>query len=426
MAVTSHTDVQPTTAASSTTSPGRARLTVPVGLVVVLGAMQGLGPLSLDTYLPALPTIAEELGASTSVTQLTLTATLVGLASGQVVFGPLSDARGRRLPLLAGLALFVLASLACAVAPNVETLIALRGVQGFAAASGMVTATAVARDSSSGNAMARLFAALMLVTGVAPLVAPVLGGQLLLFTSWRGIFAMLGVLGAGLLAAALLRLPETLPPAARRPGGLTPTLRTFGGLLRDRTFVLPLLTLMLGCAGLFGYLAGAPFLLQDVYGMSAQAFSGVFAVNTLGLTALSQVSGRIVHRTGPRALVLAGTSICALGGLGLLAATLTGAGLIAVLPSLFCLLAGMGFVFPNASTLALADHASAAGSASALLGLGQFLIGAVIAPLVGIGGDPRLSMAVVLALVSCGSVVAGLAATRRPVTRRPALERPAA
>ena len=215
MAVTSPTDAQPTTAASSTTSPGRARLTVPVALVVVLGALQGLGPLSLDTYLPALPTIAEELGASTSVTQLTLTATLVGLASGQVVFGPLSDARGRRLPLLAGLTLFVLASLACAVAPNVETLIALRAVQGFAAASGMVTATAVARDSSSGNAMARLFAALMLVTGVAPLVAPVLGGQLLLLTSWRGIFAMLGVLGAGLLAAALLPSSQKEREAAR-------------------------------------------------------------------------------------------------------------------------------------------------------------------------------------------------------------------
>ena len=414
MAVSHQTDVRRRTPTSTSPTSGRARLTVPVGLVVVLGALQGLGPLSLDTYLPALPTIAEELGASTSATQLTLTATLVGLASGQVVFGPLSDARGRRLPLLGGLALFVLASLACAVAPNVETLIVLRAVQGFAAASGMVTATAVARDSSSGNAMARLFAALMLVTGVAPLIAPVLGGQLLLVTSWRGIFAMLGVLGACLLAAALFRLPETLPPAARRPGGLPQTVRTFGGLLRDRTFVLPLLTLMLGCAGLFGYLAGAPFLLQDVYGMSAQAFSGVFAINTLGLTALSQVSGRVVHRTGPRVLVLAGASICALGGLGLLAATLTGAGLVAVLPSMFCLIAGMGFVFPNASTLALSNHGSAAGSASALLGLGQFLTGAVVAPLVGIGPDPRLSMALVLALVSSGSVVAALFANRRP------------
>jgi DHA1 family bicyclomycin/chloramphenicol resistance-like MFS transporter len=279
----------------------------------------------------------------------------------------------------------------------------------------MVTATAVARDSSSGNAMARLFAALMLVTGVAPVVAPVLGGQLLLITSWRGIFAMLGVAGAVLLAVGTLRLPETLPPSSRRAGGLTQTLRTFAGLLRDRTFVLPLLTLMLGCAGLFGYLAGSPFLLQDVYGLSAQAYSGVFAANTIGLTALSQVSGRIVHRTGPRVLVLVGTSICALGGLGLLASLLSGAGLIAVLPSLFCLIAGMGFVFPNASTLALSDHGDAAGSASALLGLGQFLTGAVVAPLVGIGGDPRLSMAVVLALVSTGSVVAGLFATRRPV-----------
>jgi len=412
MAVSHQTDVRPT---STTSSSGRAALAVPVALVVVLGALQGLGPLSLDTYLPALPTIADDLGASTSSTQLTLTATLVGLALGQVVFGPLSDALGRRRPLLVGLALYVVASLACSVAPNVEALIGLRAVQGFAAASGMVTATAVARDSSSGTAMARLFSALMLVTGAAPVVAPVLGGQLLLLTSWRGIFALLGVLGVALLATGLFRLPETLPRHARRGGGLPDTLRTFAGLLRDRSFALPLLTLVLACGGLFGYLAGSPFLLQEVHGLSAQEYSGVFAVNTLGLTALSQVSGRIVHRTGPRVLVRTGTSICGLGGLGLLCSTLAGVGLLGVLPSLFLLMAGLGFIFPNASTLALTEHAEAAGSASALLGLGQFLVGAVVAPLVGLGSDPTLSMAVVLAVATCGSVVAGVFATRRPV-----------
>jgi DHA1 family bicyclomycin/chloramphenicol resistance-like MFS transporter len=412
---TTQTDVQPTAATTAATRTSRrARLAVPVGLVVVLGALQGLGPLSLDTYLPALPTIADELGASTSATQLTLTATLLGLALGQVVFGPLSDAHGRRRPLLVGLSLYVAASLACAVAPTIEVLIGLRAVQGFAAAAGMVTAMAVARDSSDGNAMARLFAALMLVTGVAPVVAPVLGGQLLLLTSWRGIFAMLGVLGAALLATAVFRLPETLPSPARRSGGFVQTLRTFGSLLRDRRFVLPLGTLVLGCAGLFGYLAGSPFLLQDVHGLSAQAYSGVFAVNTVGLTALSQLSGRIVHRTGPRVLVMTGTSICAVGGLGLLVSTLAGAGLVAILPSLFLLVAGMGFIFPNASTLALSEHAEAAGSASALLGLGQFLAGAAVAPLVGIGSNPTLSMAVVLAAVACGSVVVAVFATRRP------------
>jgi DHA1 family bicyclomycin/chloramphenicol resistance-like MFS transporter len=411
MTTTTRTDVQPTV--TTTTAPGRARIGVPIALVVVLGALQGLGPLSLDTYLPALPTIASELGASTSATQLTLTATLIGLALGQVVFGPMSDAHGRRRPLLIGLALYVAASLACAVAPNVQALIGLRAVQGFAAAAGMVTAMAVARDSSSGNAMARLFAALMLVTGVAPVLAPVLGGQLLLFTSWRGIFAMLGVLGAALLATAVFRLPETLPPAGRRTGGLPQTFRTFGHLLRDKSFVLPLGTLVLGCAGLFGYLAGSPFLLQDVHGLSAQAYSGVFALNTVGLTALSQLSGRIVHRTGPGPLVITGASICALGGLGLLASALSGAGLAAILPSLFCLMAGMGFIFPNASTLALSGHGDAAGSASALLGLGQFLAGAAATPLVGLGSDPTVSMALVIALVTCGAVVVGIFAVRR-------------
>jgi MFS transporter, DHA1 family, multidrug resistance protein len=412
MTAVSPTDVQPQVG-SPATARTRGGLAIPVGLVVVLGALQALGPLSLDTYLPALPTIAHDLNASASATQLTLTATLLGLAFGQVVFGPLSDALGRRRPLLVGLSLYVAASLACAVAPNIEVLIGLRAVQGFAAASGMVTAMAVARDSSSGTAMARLFSALMLVTGVAPVAAPVLGGQLLLLTSWRGVFALLGVLGVVLLAVGVFRMPETLVPAARRRGGLSHTLRTFRDLLGDRSFVLPLGTLMLGCGGLFGYLAGSPFLLQEVHGLSAQAYSAVFAVNALGLTALSQVSGRVVHRVGPKALMLTGASIIALGGLGLLASTLAGAGLVAVLPSLFFVMAGLGFIFPNASTLALSGHADAAGSASALLGLGQFLAGAVVAPLVGLGSNPTLSMAVVLAVATSGSFLVGLLAARR-------------
>lgn len=392
----------------------RPGLGVPIGLVVVLGSLQGLGPLSLDTYLPGLPVIADDLRASTSATQLTLTATLAGLALGQLFFGPLSDRLGRRRPLLAGLTGFVLASALCAVAPSIELLVGLRFAQGFTAAAGMVSAMAIARDSSSGNAMARLLAALMLVTGVAPVLAPVIGGQLLLFTPWRGIFALLAVLGVVILAVSAFTVPETLPVHRRSRGGFGQTAATFGVLLRDRSFAGPLLALVLACAGLFGYLAGSPFLLQDVHGLSAQAYSAVFAVNTVGLTALSQVSGRIVHRTGPRVLLLAGTAICALGGLGLLGATLSGAGLVAVLPALFCVVSGMGLVFPNATTLALADHGDAAGSASALLGLGQFLTGAVAAPLVGLGADPTLSMAIVLAAVTSASVVAVLLAVRVP------------
>ena len=169
---------------------------------------------------------------------------------------------------------------------------------------------------------------------------------------------------------------------------------------------------MLGCGGLFGYLAGSPFLLQDVHGLSPQAYSGVFAVNTVGLVVLSQVSGRIVHRTGPGVLLLAGTSIVAVGGIGLLAATVLDAGLVAVLPALFCIVSGMGLVFPNATALALADHGATAGSASALLGLGQFAAGAAVAPLVGLGADASTSMAVVIAIVTAGSVAAALVATR--------------
>jgi MFS transporter, DHA1 family, multidrug resistance protein len=396
-------------------APGRAGLGVPVGLVLVLGSLQGLGPLSLDTYLPALPDIARDLGASTSATQLTLTATLIGLAAGQLVFGPLSDRLGRRRPLLAGLALYVVACVLCAVAPTVELLLAGRFVQGFAGAAGMVSAMAIARDRTDGTAMARLFAALMLVTGVAPVVAPVLGGQLLLLTSWRGIFALLAVAGLVMLAIAAARVPETLPVERRHTGGLNQTVRTFRWLLRDRGFTGPLLALLLSCMGLFGYLAGSPFLLQDVHALSPQAYSAVFAVNTIGLTVLSQVSGAIVHRFGAARLLLVGTSICALGGVGLVAATVTDAGLVTVLPALFCVVSGMGFVFPNASALALSAHGDTAGSAAALLGTGQFLAGAVVAPLVGLGPDASLTMAVVLAVATAASVVAAIASTRRPV-----------
>lgn len=405
------TDTRPRTAS-------RAAIGVPVALIVVLGSLQGMGPLSLDTYLPALPAIAGDLGASTSATQLTLTATLAGLALGQLFFGPLSDALGRRRPMLVGLVVFVVASALCAVAPSIQILIGLRFAQGFAAAAGMVTAMAVARDSSSGTAMARLFAALMLVTGVAPVAAPVIGGQLLLLTSWRGIFGVLAALGLVITVVAFVRVPETLPPERRSSGGLSSTLVTFGALLRDRSFVLPLLALVLGCAGLFGYLAGSPFLLQEVHGLSPQAYSAVFAVNTVGLIGLSQVSGRVVHRTGAQVLLLAGTFIISVGGLGLLAATLTHAGLIAVLPALFCVVAGMGLIFPNATTLALTNHGATAGSASALLGLGQFASGAAVAPLVGLGRDASLSMAVVIAAVTTASVAAALVATRRP-SRQP-------
>src|SRR4028119_1207722 len=319
------------TTTASPAAPARRATSIgePVGLVVILGSLQGLGPAALDAYLPALPNIAAELSASTSATQLTLTATLAGLGLGQLVFGPLSDAFGRRRPLAVGLVLYVIASALCAVAPTIKVLVGLRFVLGLAGAPGVVSAMAIARDSADGATLARLFAALMLVTGAAPVLAPVLGGQLLLVTSWRGIFALLAALGLLMLVVAGLRLPETLPAAQRRAGGLGSTMRTFGMLLGDRSFVLPLMTVLLGCAGLFGYLAGSPFLLQDKFGLSPQAYSAVFAVNTLGLVVLSQVSGRIVHRTGAGVLLLAGAFTVAAGGVGLLAATLAGRGLAA-------------------------------------------------------------------------------------------------
>lgn len=409
--MTSHAAPRPAVRSTDRPAP-RATLAVPFAMVAMLACMRALGPLSIDTYLPALPAIATDLHASTSATQLTLTATLAGLGIGQLVFGPLSDSYGRRRPLLAGSALFVVAAVVCAVAPTVTVLVIARFALGFAGAAGLVTSMAIARDISDPTTMAKLLAALMLVTGVVPLLAPVLGGQLLTVMSWRGIFFMLAGLGALIAATSWRRAPETLPPGARRPGGLMPTLRTFRMLLGDRGFALPLVTLMLGSAGLFGYLSGSPFLLQDVHHLSPQAFSVIFGVNTIGVIVLSQVNGRLVHRTGAAALLVAGTSIAAAGGVLLLVATIVGGSLTLVLPALFLVVAGMGLVFPNTTTLALADHGATAGAASALLGLGQFVAGAAAAPLVGLGGDPSMSMAVVIAVVMCGAALTAAASVR--------------
>jgi DHA1 family bicyclomycin/chloramphenicol resistance-like MFS transporter len=393
-------------------------------LVVVLGALSTFGPLSMDMYLPSLPTIATDLQAGTSTVQLSLTACVAGLALGQLVAGPLSDSLGRRRPLLFGLAGFVVASVLCAFSPSIHVLLALRLVQGLCGATGLVIARAIVRDLHSGVAAARFFSRLMLVSGLAPILAPLVGGQLLRVTTWRGVFVFLALVGAFIFLAALFGAPETRPAGSRRPQGLGGTAATFGRLLRDPHLIGYALAGGLGFATLFAYISGSSFVIQDIYGASPQLFSAVFAANALGLALLGQVNGLLVGRFSPRRLMTVGLLLNGAAALAVLAGVAANLhGLAPLLVPLFCVVCSQGLIMPNSIALAMQSHPEAAGTASALLGAIQFTLGAIVAPLVGLGGShTALPMAVVMAVAAVMAVavmaVMALAARRK---RRPAI-----
>lgn len=404
------------------TTPGQIRPDpglVGVQLIVLLGALSAFGPLSIDMYLPGLPDLRRDFDTGASSTQLTLSACLLGLALGQMLAGPLSDALGRRRPLLIGLAAYATASFLCAFAPSVGALVGLRFVQGAAGAAGIVIARAIVRDLYSGVAAARFFSQLMLVNGTAPILAPLLGGQLLRFTPWRGIFVVLAAIGAILCAAAALGLKDTLHPVNRRTGGTRGTLATFRRLLTERAFVGYLLSSGFAFAAMFSYISGSPFVLQEIYGLSPQGFSLLFGINALGIVAIGQINGRLVAHRSLVSLLGAGLTISVVGGLSLLAIVAVGGiGLVGVLPALFLVVASIGLIAPNATALALADHPRTAGSASALLGLTQYAVGATVAPLVGVAGtDSALPMALVIATCGLVAMIAFALLIARPTGR---------
>ncbi|MGW2699260.1 multidrug effflux MFS transporter [Streptomyces sp. NPDC001340] len=392
----------PETERQSTTAPVSAAATRRTGLLVtfVLGGLTATPPLAMDMYLPSLPEVTRSLHAPAATVQLTLTACLAGMALGQLVVGPMSDRWGRRRPLLTGLAVYLVATALCAFAPTVEALVAFRLAQGLAGAAGIVIARAVVRDLYDGVAMARFFSTLMLISGAAPIVAPLIGGQILRVTDWRGVFVVLTVVGAALAALVWLRLPETLPPAERHGGGVGQALRSMRGLLADLPFTGYMLAGGFAFAALFAYISASPFVVQEIYGASPQTFSLLFGVNSVGLMIAGQVNGRIlvgrvsldkVLGTGLAIIVLAATAL-----LLMTAGTFGEVGLAPIAAALFVLMSAMGITLPNAQSLALLRTRHAAGSASALLGTTSFLVGAVASPLVGVAGEhTAVPMAVV-------------------------------
>ncbi|WP_328363242.1 multidrug effflux MFS transporter [Mycobacterium sp. NBC_00419] len=378
-------------AAASPAVPSRLRM------IVILGALVALGPLTIDMYLPALPRIAQELGVSSSVAQLTLTGTLAGLALGQLIVGPLSDSLGRRRPLIAGIGVHMVASLMCLLAPNMAVLGIARGLQGMGAAAAMVVAVAVVGDLFTDSVAATVMSRLMLVLGVAPVLAPSLGAAVLLHASWHWVFAALIVLAAGLLVMAVLALPETLPPSHRRPLALRSILATYAELFRDLRFVILVLVGALGMSGLFAYISAAPFVLLGRHGLDQQSFALIFGAGAIALIGATQFNVVLLRRFTPQRIMVAALMAATLGGAVFiaLAATHTG-GVAGFVVPVWTVLGMLGFVIPNAPAVALSRHPDAAGTAAALLGAAQFGVGAVIAPVVGLLGNDEIALAVVM------------------------------
>jgi DHA1 family bicyclomycin/chloramphenicol resistance-like MFS transporter len=385
-------------------TPSRTRM------IVVLGVMVALGPLTIDMYLPALPKIADDLSVSSSFVQLTLTGTLAGLALGQLIVGPLSDSLGRRHPLMAGIVLHMVASVLCMLAPNLAVLGLGRVLQGVGAAAAMVVAIAVVGDLFADNAAATVLSRLMLVLGVAPVVAPSLGAAVLLHGSWHWVFTTLVVLAGTLLLVAVLALPETLPPSHRRPLRVRGIAATYVELLRDKRFVMLVLVAALGMSGLFAYIAGASFVLQGTYGLDQQAFALVFGAGAVALIGATQFNVVLLKRFSPQTITLwalAGALLAAGVFVGLSVAHV--GGLTGFVVPVWAILGSMGFVIPNAPAVALSRHPDAAGTAAALLGAAQFGLGAAVAPLVGVLGNDELALAAVMAASALVALLALLA-----------------
>jgi DHA1 family bicyclomycin/chloramphenicol resistance-like MFS transporter len=375
--------------------------------LLILGALMAFAPMAIDLYLPGLPAIAAEFGAAPSAAQFTLASFFVGMALGQVIHGPLADRYGRKPPLYAGLALFVLASVGCALASNITTLILLRFAQAASGCAGVVIARAVVRDRFDAHTSAKVYSLLMLVMGVAPILAPFLGGWILLFAGWRAIFLALALFGLACLVGVWRYLPETRTATAPAGGGIGTALRGYGAILRDRRFTGYALSGGFAQAGLFAYITGSPHVFIDVYGVPAHHFGWLFGLNAVGLIASSQYNRRLLRHESADSILRRANRWTVFAGLLLLAVAAIGwGGLPVLLIPLFVYLVSIGFTAPNAMANALAHQGARAGSASALIGTLQFGVATVASTLVGLlGHGSALPMAAVIA--GCGLLAYG-------------------
>lgn len=375
----------------------QAKRSKQVLIVILLGALTAFGPLSMDMYLPALPIVTDDLRTVASLTQLSLTACLIGLAAGQLLFGPLSDIHGRRRPLVFTLIIYSVASLCCAFSPNIWVFIGLRFIQGFTGAGGIVIARASASDMYTGKELTQFIALLALVNGAAPILAPIFGGALLNWVSWHVIFFILGVIGLVMFLAVIFSLPETLPEGKRSDGNALAVLKTFRELLKDRVFIGISLAQSFVMMSMFAYISGAPFVLQNMYGITPQQFSLIFASNGLGIIIAAQITGKLAMKVREEILLFAGMVISAAGSCLLLVAIFAELSFWMLIVALFLVVSSVGMVNTTSFSLGMQRQGEVAGSASAFLGVIPFAGGALVSPLVGIAGDhTAVPMAIVI------------------------------
>jgi DHA1 family bicyclomycin/chloramphenicol resistance-like MFS transporter len=364
----------PLTPADRPALPRRAVL----WLTVYLGTLAALGPLAIDMYLPAFPRIAGDFGAQIPDVQRTLASYFIGLAVGQLIYGPLADRFGRKPPLYFGLSLFAVASAGCALAWDIPSLTGLRVLQALGGCAEMVVARAIVRDLFDEKQSAKVFSSLMLVMGLAPILAPLAGGFLAGHVGWRAIFWVLTLAGLATLCSTALFYRESLPPDRRIRQSPGDVLRTYSYLLRHREFMLHALTVSVGTAGLFAYVGGSPYVFQKIFHISEARFGLYFGPIACGIIGMSQVNGLLAGRFDIRRILRAALLVNAAAGLALLASALTGAGgFWGIYLPLWFVIASMGFVFPNTTVLAMSPHGRIAGNASAVLGFLQFGISAI-------------------------------------------------
>ncbi|WP_439211953.1 multidrug effflux MFS transporter [Duffyella gerundensis] len=363
-----------------------------LGYAITLGLLAALGPLCIDLYLHALPALARDLQTSTATAQLSLTAGLLGLGAGQLLFGPMSDKFGRVGPLLLSLVLLFIASVGCAMAQTIDQLLLARLFEGLSGAGGAVLSRAIARDMYSGHELTKFFALLMLVNGLAPIGAPVLGGALLTVLDWRGIFMTLAAIAVLLLLLSRFKLKETLPPERRSQGSLFSAWAALGQVIMHRPFMGFCLTQGFMMSGMFAYIGASPFVLQEIYGLSPQAFSFCFAANGIGLVIASQTSARLCPLWGEYRVLKGGLTLAFIASSSLLLLGISGAPLPLVLVALFFTIASNGVIATTASSLAMQSQGHRAGSASAVIGVTMFTLGAITVPITGIGGTSVLTM----------------------------------
>ena len=388
-------------------------------LAVILGMLTAFGSLSIDMYLPGLPAIGREFQTSAAAVQRTLAVFFLGLALGQAFYGPLSDRLGRRTPLLFGCGLYGLASIGCALAPSIGALTAMRFVQALGGCAGIVIARSIVRDLFDQRDSARMYSFLMLMMGLAPITAPLIGGQILSAFGWRAIFVALSGFGLLCLALVLFSLPETLPSGRRAKTGLMAAVRAYGAFFADGRFMGYGLASGLASGAMFAYIAGSPFVFIELNGVAPERYGLLFGTNALGLISAAQVNRWLVTRLEGGRILTAALTVTASSGLLLVIATMAGVGgFTGMMALLFCTVASTGFVQPNAMAAAMAPFGDRAGSAAALLGVIQFAVAAAAGGLVsGLHNGTALPMAGTVALCGVAAFLSLQLLALRPSTR---------